>query len=299
MSRSGDGGDGRGQRPVKPAPFAYFRPRTLPELLERLHDDADDAKVLAGGQSLVAAMNLRLARPAILLDCNDLPELGFVRREDGGLRIGALTRHAAFHRPVEDGPAGRMLARVVRHIGHYPIRQRGTFGGSLAHADPSAEWCLVASVLGAEMTLRSHEGQRVVPADAFFHGTFTTALRPDELLTEIRLPDIAADWRYGFMEFSRRAGDFALTMALVRLKVTEGRVRAAQFGLGGVADRPVRLPELERQLVGQPAATATFAAIADAAALAVQPTEDIHATAALRRDLIRAMLTRAFTEAMT
>lgn len=283
---------------MKPAPFIYVRPGSVAEMLELLRREGEAAKILAGGQSLVAAMNFRLARPAMLLDANGLTELASLRADADALRIGALTRHAAFHSPVMDGPMGYLLTRVARHIAHYPIRQRGTFGGSLAHADPAAEWCLVAVVLDATLALHSHYGERTVPAGQFFRGTFTTALRADELLTEIRLPDPSVDWRYGFNEFSRRVGDFALAMALAGLRLAEGgQITAARLGLGGVAEKPVRLAVLEQQMIGQRADVATFAAVADAAALSVTPSEDIHASAAFRRDLIRAVLGRALAEA--
>ena len=145
-------------------------------------------RFLAGGQSLVAAMNFRLARPSMLIDANHLPDLSTVTIDGNHLVIGALTRHAMFHKPVVDHPIGHLLSRVVRFIAHYPIRQRGTFGGSLCHADPASEWCLVASVLDAEMMIESRAGKRRVPAGEFFRGTFTTALKPNELLTHIRLP---------------------------------------------------------------------------------------------------------------
>ena len=267
-------------------------------MLTLLDEHGDDAKVLAGGQSLVAAMNFRLARPSMLIDANHLPDLSTVTIDDNHLVIGALTRHATFHKPVVDHPIGRLLSRVVRFIAHYPIRQRGTFGGSLCHADPASEWCLVAAVLDAEMLIESRAGKRRVPAREFFRGTFTTALKPNELLTHIRLPLGAPLLKGGFYEFSRRAGDFALAMALVTLECDGSRITAARLGLAGVADRPLRLSALEAKLIGQRTDEPTFKAIAAEASALITPTSDIHGTAEYRKDLIKAVLSRALREAV-
>ncbi|MGC2784130.1 MAG: xanthine dehydrogenase family protein subunit M [Roseiarcus sp.] len=283
---------------MKPAPFAYHRPESIEDMLDLLRDHGAEAKILAGGQSLVPAMNFRLARPGIILDANRLAALETIWAEAGTVRIGALVRHAAFHAPVADAPLGPLLTRVAHHIAHYPIRQRGTFGGSLAHADPASEWCLVATVLDAEMTVRSAAKTRMIPANAFFKGTFTTDLRPDELLTEIRLPLLDSAWRGGFNEFSRRAGDFALAMALALLRIDGGRITAARLGIGGVADKAIRLGALEQRLVSQAPTGDLFETIARAAAESITPSEDIHASPAFRRDLIRAVVKRALREAI-
>ena len=282
---------------MKPAPFVYHRPTNVSEMLALLDEHGDDAKVLAGGQSLVAAMNFRLARPSMLIDANHLCDLSGVTIDGNHLVIGALTRHATFHTPVVDHPVGRLLSRVVRFIAHYPIRQRGTFGGSLCHADPASEWCLVASVLDAEMLIKSSAGQRRVPASEFFKGTFTTALKPNELLTHVRLPLGNPALRGGFNEFSRRAGDFALAMALVTLECDGSRITAARLGLGGVADRPLRLGALETKLVGQQVDPSLFKAIAAEASDLITPTSDIHGSVEYRKDLIKAVLSRALAEA--
>ncbi len=268
-------------------------------MLALLEEHGDDAKVLAGGQSLVAAMNFRLARPSMLIDANQLAELSAVKVDGDHLVIGALTRHAAFHKPVVDHPIGHLLSRVVRFIAHYPIRQRGTFGGSLCHADPASEWCLVATVLDAEMLIESSSGKRRVPAREFFKGTFTTTLKSNELLTHIRLPLGNRALKGGFYEFSRRAGDFALAMALVTLECDGSRIKAARLGLGGVADRALRLDALEAKLVGQNADESTFKAIAAEASNSITPTSDIHGSVEYRKDLIKAVLSRALSEAAT
>jgi carbon-monoxide dehydrogenase medium subunit len=283
---------------VKAAAFDYLRPADLAEALALLATHKGDCKILAGGQSLVPAMNFRLARPALLIDINDLDELDYLRPDADRLKIGALTRHAAFHRPVVEGPLGTLLAKVVRHIAHYPIRQRGTFAGSLSHADPASEWCLVSTTLRAEMVAKSARGERVIAAGDFFRGTFTTALEPDEILAEIRLPAMTPDWRVGFYEFSRRAGDFALGMAVAAARVEGGTIREARLGVGGVADRAIRLRALEDQLVGKPASLAMIDGIAREARGMIEPNGDIHASPEYRRDLIATSVKRALTEAL-
>jgi len=282
---------------MKPAPFAYVRPASRAEAVGLLAEHGDDGKVLAGGQSLVAAMNFRLARPGVLIDINGVRDLDFLRAEDRWLRIGALTRHAAFHKEVIGGPLGALLGKVVRHIAHYPIRQRGTFTGSLAHADPASEWCLVATTLGAQMHVAGPAGERVCAAGDFFKGTFTTALGSRDLLTEVRLPVLGENWRSGFYEFSRRAGDFALAMALAALRIEGGLIREARLGVGGVSDRALRLSSLEAELVGKAPQPQLFADIAEAARAQIKPSADIHASPAYRSDLIRTVVKRALAQA--
>src|SRR5438067_10944259 len=174
---------------MKPAAFRYHAPKTVDEAVALLAEfAADDGRVLAGGQSLVPTMAFRLARPAHLVDINGITELDRLAAQEGALAIGACVRHAAFHRPAIAGPLGNLLAFVVRHIAHYPIRTRGTFCGSLAHADPASEWCLVAATLGGEIKARSAHGTRRIAAADFFQGLMATALEDDELLEEARLP---------------------------------------------------------------------------------------------------------------
>jgi len=213
---------------MKPAPFRYHAPKTIEEAVDTLAEVAgDDGRVLAGGQSLVPIMAFRLARPAHLVDINGVEALRRLAVDGDKLSIGACVRHAAFHKPVVGGPLGRLLAKVVRHIAHYPIRTRGTFCGSIAHADPASEWCLVAATLGAEMVARSKRGQRIIAADDFFEGIMTTALAEDEILTAVRLPIISDQTRFGFVEFNRRAGDFAIVAALVTVRVADGVIAEA------------------------------------------------------------------------
>ena len=284
---------------MKPAPFAHHAPKTLEDALTTLAQVApDDGRVLAGGQSLVPTMAFRLARPRHLVDINDV--VGLDRLEVNGetLSIGACVRHSAFHVPVVGGPLGRLLAVVVRHIGHYPIRTRGTFCGSLAHADPASEWCLVATTLGAEIVANRAQGMRTIAADQFFEGMMATALAEDELVTEARLPILAADTRFGFYEFSRRAGDYAIAMALATFRIVDGTIVEPRLGIGGAEGQPRRMREAEAALAGNAPEIATFRAAADAAADAIDPLEDIQASADYRRDLVRTVARRALERAV-
>src|SRR4051794_9929918 len=184
---------------MKVAPFRYHAPQTIDEAVSLLAEVAPlDGRILAGGQSLVPTMAFRLARPAHLVDINGVESLNRLAVEGDKLCIGACVRHVAFQRPVVDGPLGKLLAKVGRHIAHYPIRTRGTFCGSLAFADPASEWCAVAVALGAEMVAKSTRGTRIITAQDFFQGIMTTALADDELLAEVRLPLLSAGTRFGF-----------------------------------------------------------------------------------------------------
>src|SRR5258708_11624156 len=273
---------------MKPARFRYHAHKTIEEEVDTLAEvAADDGRVLAGGQSLVPIMAFRLARPAHLVDINGVDAVRRLAVDGERLCMGAGVRHATFHKPVVDGPLGRLLAAVVRHIAHYPIRTRGTFCGSIAHADPAAEWCLVAAALEAEMVARSAGGTRIIPAQDFFRGIMTTALNEDELLTEVRLPILPADSRFGFYEFNRRAGDFALAMALVTFRLQDGVIWEPRVAVGGVEPQPRRMVDAERALAGRAAERAAFQAAAAAVASAVDPLADAVTSATDRRDLAR------------
>jgi carbon-monoxide dehydrogenase medium subunit len=283
---------------MKPAPFRYHAPKTIEEAVETLAEVAgEDGRVLAGGQSLVPIMAFRLARPAHLVDINGVEALRRLAVDGDKLSIGACVRHAAFHKPVVDGPLGRLLAKVVRHIAHYPIRTRGTFCGSIAHADPASEWCLVAAALGADMVVRSASGTRTIPVQDFFRGIMTTALNEDELLTEVRLPILPADTRCGFYEFNRRAGDFAIAMALVTYRLQNGMMVEPRVAVGGAEPQPRRIAAAEQALTGTAPGQPAFAAAAEAAAAAVDPLDDAITSADYRRDLVRTVTRRALEQA--
>ena len=284
---------------MKPVSFRYFAPRTVDDALDLLATHGQEGKILAGGQSLVPAMNFRLARPTSLIDINRIDALDYVREDGGELRIGALARHARFEAPVSGGALSAFLPRVARHIGHLPIRSRGTFCGSIAHADPASEWCLLAATLDAELVIVSRRGQRSVRPKEYFVTALTTTLEPDELLTEIRLPLLDDRWRTGFAEFSRRAGDYALAMCAAFLRFEDGRIVEARLGLGGATDRPSRIPAAEAVLIGTDGGPGILREAGNIAAETIDPLEDIHASAEYRRDLVRAMLGRALDQAFT
>jgi carbon-monoxide dehydrogenase medium subunit len=280
---------------MKPAPFHHHSPRTLDEAISILAR-VKEGRVLAGGQSLVPTMALRLARPAHLVDINGIAELSRLAVENDALVIGAGVRHSAFHSPVVEGPLGKLLSRVAGHIGHYPIRTRGTFCGSLAQADPASEWCLVAVTLGATLVAASARGRRSIPAAQFFAGIMTTVLADDEILVEARVPLSAPKARFGFHEFSRRAGDYALAMALAVWRIEGGVIRQPRLGIGAAESVPRRLDEVETLLAGAAPSSALYRKAADAAAAAIDPLEDLQADAAYRRDLVRAATLRCLEE---
>jgi carbon-monoxide dehydrogenase medium subunit len=283
---------------VKPAPFAYHCVHTLPDAVQRLAQIApEDGRVLAGGQTLLPAMALRMARPQHLLDINRIASLNRIAESDGTLAIGACVRHAAFHRIVTANPLGRLMQVVVPHIAHYPIRSRGTFCGSIATADPASEWCCVAATLDAEMIAESVRGRRTIKADSFFQGMMTTELAPDELLTEVRLPLLAPGTCFGFQEFSRRHGDYAMSMALVTFQVVEGRIVESRVGIGGAEGHPRRNNEAEAALLGQPPNAMTFEMAAKVAAAAINPLVDANVSANYRRELLQILVFRALGQA--
>jgi aerobic carbon-monoxide dehydrogenase medium subunit len=283
---------------MKPAAFIRHVPRTLDEALRILAQVApQDGRVLAGGQSLVPTMAFRLARPAHLVDINGVEALNRIAVADGKLVIGACVRHSAFQKPVCEGPLGKLLTDVVHHIAHYPIRARGTFCGSLAHADPASEWCLVLAALDGEVVAKSVRGARTIAARDFFKGIMTTALRDDELLVEARLPLLPAGTRCGFYEFSRRAGDFALAAAVGLYRLDGGKIAEPRLAIGGAEVNPRRIAQAERALAGAAPGDQAFRAAAQAATDAIDPMEDIINSAEFRRDLVLAVARRALERA--
>ena len=282
---------------MKPAAFHYHKPTNVAAAVAILRDvGPNDGRGLAGGQSLVPMMAFRLARPPDLVDINGIAALAKVTEEDNCLAIGAGVRHAAFHRPQGAGVLFRLLAQVVPNIAHYPIRTRGTFCGSLAHADPSSEWCLVAATLDATIVAQSTRGERLIAAKDFFQGIMSTALAEDELLSEARLPLPPSDGKFGFYEFNRRTGDFAMAAALVSYRLQTGKIVDARVGVGGAEPFPRRIAEAESLLNGQAPGDKAFRAAAEAAATAVEAMEDHQTTADYRRDLVRAVVRRALEQ---
>jgi aerobic carbon-monoxide dehydrogenase medium subunit len=283
---------------VKPAPFAYHRARSVDEAVALLAELGDEAKILAGGLSLVPMMNFRLARPAALIDVTRIEGLSYLRTDPegrDGLRIGALTTHRAVETSRDPAVLSgfAVLPRSARWIGHYPIRSRGTFGGSIAHADPASEWCLLAVLLGAQVELTGPEGQRAVPAAEFFQGYYSTAAGPSEMITELWFPRPAP--RAVLTEFAQRQGDFAVVAAAASIDVADGVCRSGRVVLGGVGPLPVQVKA--DALVGQPAATETWQAMGEYAASQIDPPDDTHGTSEYRRRLTATLVARALAQA--
>jgi carbon-monoxide dehydrogenase medium subunit len=284
---------------MKPAPFDYHAPRTVDDAVSMLAEFAGrGGRVIAGGQSFVPMMAFRLARPSHLVDINGVGELDRLLVEDATLRIGATVRHAAIESMVSGGTLGCLLREVACSVAHPPIRNRGTFCGSLAHADPAAEWCLVAATLNATIVARSARGLRAIASADFFQGVMTTSLTADELVTECHIPLLADDTCIGFFEVSRRAGDFAMAAALVTYRLHDGRIADPHVGLGGVEPFPRRLPWVEARLAGEAPDGECFRAAAAAAAEGVEPMQDSRIATDFRRHLVSAVTLRALQRSL-
>jgi len=283
---------------MKPASFHYHLARSLPDALATLAEIApEDGRILAGGQSLLPAMALRMARPQHLLDINKIPEMDEIIVDGNSLIIKACVRHSAFHTNVTSTPFGKFLTYVASHIAHFPIRTRGTFCGSLAMADPASEWCCLSATLEAEIIAKSLRGTRSIRARDFFEGFMATSLSADELVAEVRLPLLPVDTRYGFVEFSRRPGDYALVMALVSFRILDGQIMEPRVGIGGAEGRPRRIREAEEALLHMPPETRVFKLAADAATDSITPMVDSNIGADFRKDLVRALSFRALRQA--
>ena len=282
---------------MKPAPFEYVAAGSVEEAVELLAQHGGEARVLAGGQSLVAMMNLRMARPAVLVDVNRVSSLAGWGIEDGKLHIGALTRQRVLEHDRALGAYAPLFAQCVRFIGHVATRSRGTIGGS-AHADPSAELPVCALALDARLHARSKRGTRVIEASTFFDDVFTTTLAVDELLEVISLKPAPAATGTSFEEVSRRPGDFAMVAVACCLTLDHaGRVESARIALGGVGSRPVRVAEAEALLTGERPAAELWRAAGAEAARGIEPSSDIHATADYRRDVAAVLVQRALVNA--
>lgn len=283
---------------MKPAPFEYHAPDTLDEVLGLLAEHGDEAKVIAGGQSLVPMLAMRLARPTQLVDVNGVAGLAGIGVDDGVLGIGATTRERDLERSPLVGPAAPALAEALPLIGHLAIRNRGTVGGSLAHADASAELPAVAVLTEATMVVRGPRGERAVAADDFFLGHYTTSLDVDECLVRVDVPTAAAGVGWAVQEVARRHGDFALVGVAAMVALGEGvAIDEARVCLFGVAERPVRAREVEAALVGAEAAPSTFEDAARDAVRDLEPAGDVHGSGGYRRHLAEVTVRRALTEA--
>jgi len=284
---------------MKPAPFAYHAPETVSDVVSLLRDLGEDTKVLAGGQSLVPMMALRLARFDHLIDLNRVGELASIEGQDGTLRVGALVRQAQIERDRTVAAEVPLLARATPLIGHFQIRNRGTVGGSLAHADPAAEYPAVALALDAKLELVSAAGTRVVPASEFFVSTFMTAVEADEVLTAIDFPVWAGRCGFAVEEVARRLGDFALTGAACAVELDDGnRIARAAIGMFGMGSTPLRAPEAEAALTGNPVTDADVAEVGRTAAAESEPPGDVHASPAYRRAVGAVVVARALRAAI-
>jgi len=283
---------------MKPAAFEYCAPTSLDEALALIEANPD-AKLLAGGQSLVPVLNFRLAAPPLLVDLNRIPELGGVAFEPGdALRVGAMTRHRVFETDPRVRRAQPLAAAAVPHIAHVPIRNRGTIGGSLCHADPAAEWPAVALACGAELTIARRGGTRVVAAADFFTGLFTTALGPGELLTAVRFPAWPAGRRHGFVEIARRQGDFAIVGVATTVDLdAQGGVTAARIAVFGATDTPVVATEAAQALLGR-LGTAGAREAGRIARARIPTRADHHASAEYRAELVEVLVRRALEQAL-
>jgi carbon-monoxide dehydrogenase medium subunit len=282
---------------VKPVDFELHRPRTVGEAVALLAEYAEDVKVLAGGQSLVPLLNFRLARPEHLVDIGRIAALAEIRRTPGELLVGSMARQAQAERSAAVAAHAPLLAVALPNIAHPPIRNRGTVGGSLAHADPAAELPSVAVALDARFVVESVRGTREIPAAEFFRTHLTTALEPDELLTGVRFPAPAGHTGAAFAEVGRRRGDFALVGVATQVSLDDGRIVEARICVSGVDQVPHRCAEAEGLLTGRHPAPQAFERAAEAVRESVRPGGDLHATAAYRKDVAGTLTARALTEA--
>jgi len=275
----------------------YEAPTTIAEAVGLLAEHEDEASVLAGGQSLIPLMALRLARPAVLIDINGLSELSLVAVTDGTVTIGAMTREYVAEDSATVGDSVPLLAAALPLIGHEAIRSRGTIGGSLAHADPAAELPAVALALDAEFVVRGRAGERVVPAADWFEGYLATSRRPDELLTEVRFPAAGPGTGVAFLEVARRHGDFAIVGLAVSLTLADGVISDARLAFAGVSDVPVRAAEAEDLLAGERPSAELFAEAARVATAGLDPPADLNGSPGYRKQVAATLVRRGLQAA--
>ncbi len=285
---------------MKNPPFTYHRPETLAEALALLAEHGDEAKILAGGQSLLPVMALRLGRPEHLVDINRLPDLDSISVSDGGVSIGALVRHATAERSDALATAAPLVHAAMPYIGHRAIRSQGTVCGSIAHADPAAEMPAVCLAAGATMVATSAEGTREIAAADFGEGYLTTALQPTEILTEVRFPAWSPTARGTVVEVARRHGDYALVGLACMIDAPGGTIASAALSFFGVDNTPVRIPEAEAFLVGKAIDdTDAFAAAGDRVASTIEPSADVHATSNYRKHLAGVLTRKGLAQLST
>ena len=285
---------------MKPAPFKYYAPKSVPEVLELLNEHGYDAKILAGGQSLVPMMNFRLVQPAVLVDINNIPELSYIETHGKGVRLGAMVRHSQAEKDPLIKKGAPLIHETMPQIATVQIRNRGTIGGSLAHADPSAELVVVSTALEAQFKIQNQKGERLVPASEFFVGLLMTSMEPEDLLVEIRIPPLPARSGWSLKEVARRPHDFALmgVAAILTLDKKEHCTDARMVYLSA-GDGPISAPDSANMLIGNEITAELITAAAEKAASdEIDPGSDIHATAEFRRHLANVLTRRALEEAL-
>ena len=279
---------------MKPAAFEYFAPGSLGEALELLRQHGAAAKLLAGGQSFVPMANFRVLRPQVVIDLNRIPALGYICESGEGLALGAMTRHREIERSEVVRKNCPLMSEAVQWIGHAAIRNRGTLGGSLSHADPAAEWPVAMVALGATLVARSPRGERRIPASQFFVALLATALEPDEILVEIQVPAAPEGSGAAFVEVARRHGDFALVSVGAQVTLSAGRITDVRLALGGVGAAPFDASALAKPVRDESA----FADLGKRIAAAIEPSEDLHASAEYRREVAAVLVPRALRAAL-
>lgn len=284
---------------MKSVAFDYFAPTAIEEALELLSEHGDRARLLAGGQSFVPMANLRVLRPEVVIDLNRIASLAYTRESGNRLLIGAMTRHRVIERSATVSRCCPLMTAAAPWIGHAAIRNRGTLGGSLCHADPAANWPVVAVALGAVMVARSVRGERRLPAAGFFVSLLSTALEQDEILVEVDWPIVRARSGASFLEISRRRGDFALVSVGVHVAVSAaGQLDEVRIALGGVGAEPFDASSLAEDLLGRHPDAQAFEALGQRTAAAIDPFDDLHASAQYRREVTAVLVSRALHAAV-
>jgi aerobic carbon-monoxide dehydrogenase medium subunit len=283
---------------MKPAMFDYLRPDSLAEAFDMLAGSDGEVKILAGGQSLVPMMNFRVARPEKLIDINRIPDLDYIRIEGDWLVIGALARHASIQASPIAQSASPLMCEAYKWVAHHPIRTRGTLCGNLCHADPASEMPAVMVASGAEMLVEGSSGRRRIAAVDFFIGIYETAIQPDEILVEVRIPVAPANQRFGFLETSMRHGDFAMCCAVALVTITDDVIESASVVVAGIFDHATRLPTVEQAMVGHAPGDLDLSAIGKIAAAALPIYGDQRISAAYKADLIEAHVSRVVAQAV-